>query len=205
MQKKLIFSFLTMFLLTMGLPEKGHAASGVITIGPASGLAHAGVGGYHDVDTMILNPSWLADLPEDQVTRFGMLSFSPTFKSKIKIGSVDTGYVDNKMGLVQLPHMAYITKLSDNVAYGLGFFSGGGSGANFTEATSTNFLDLKSFFGTSSIVNSVSLKNGPFRAGLSVDFVSGILSSSVVAIMNITCSGGSSIDFSSALNDCDDN
>ena len=31
--------------------------------------------------------------------------------------------------------------------------------------------------------------------------VSGILSSSVVAIMKTTCGGGSSIDFSSALND----
>ena len=31
--------------------------------------------------------------------------------------------------------------------------------------------------------------------------VSGIFSSSVVAIMKITCGGGSSIDFSSALND----
>ena len=35
--------------------------------------------------------------------------------------------------------------------------------------------------------------------------VSGIFSSSVVAIMNTTCGGGSSIDFSSALNDELDN
>ena len=32
--------------------------------------------------------------------------------------------------------------------------------------------------------------------------VSGILCSSVVAIMKTTCAGGSSIDLSSALNDC---
>ncbi len=34
--------------------------------------------------------------------------------------------------------------------------------------------------------------------------VSGILSSSVVAIMNTTCGGGSSIDLSSALNELDE-
>ena len=34
--------------------------------------------------------------------------------------------------------------------------------------------------------------------------VSGIFSSSVVAIMKTTCGGGSSIDFNSELNDCGD-
>ena len=58
-----------------------HASSGTISIGPVSGLAHSGVGGYHDVDTMILNPSWLVDYSGKRATKFGMVTFVPSFKS----------------------------------------------------------------------------------------------------------------------------
>ncbi|RAP27767.1 hypothetical protein DID78_05950 [Candidatus Marinamargulisbacteria bacterium SCGC AG-343-D04] len=183
MYKKRIAMLCALLLVIFIQSKNIQATSGTISIGPVSGLAHSGVGGYHDVDTMVLNPSWLVDFSGKHVTKFGMVSFVPSFKSKqnVEAININTGYIENKMETVQLPHFALITKLSDNVAYGLGVFSGGGSGSDFTEAPDSYqilFNESKNHFGTIGLANSISIKKDNFRTGLTLDIVSGMLSTS---------------------------
>ena len=187
----LYYAFIT-FILSTYL----HATSGTLSIGPVNG-AHTGVGSK-SVDTMVLNPSWIGEFTnqeKDRVLSIGMFRFVPTFESKINIIS-DTTFVKNDMGNYSIPHIGYITTLQNDITYGFGLFTGGGSGSNFTDAPTAYdafFANTNAFFTTTSLVNSISYKKNKFRIGFTADYTTGALSQSVDDASNTVGSSSTAI------------
>tara|TARA_A100001015_G_C15036472_1_gene736557 strand:- start:2739 stop:3950 length:1212 start_codon:yes stop_codon:yes gene_type:complete len=184
------YSFFLIALIKVLFISTIYSSSGILSIGPVNSIAHTGVGGYQEVDTMVLNPAWLSDFStkqRDRTITFGFFNFVPSFKSKLNLVSTTTE-VDNDMGTIRLPYIGYLAKLSKTFTYGFGLFSGGGSGSNFTdapEAFDVFYQNIDSFFTTTHIVNSIAYQKSKFNFGFSINVVSGALSTSVDDSSNV--------------------
>lgn len=159
------------------------ASSGTLSIGPVNGLAHTGVGGYKAIDTMVLNPSWIGDFDTLDINHgltIGVVTYVPSYKSTLNLvnSSIE---VENKLGTIHLPYLGYVSRLSPQLTYAFGVFSGGGAGSDYSDSPTSFdpfYVNINSFYGSTSFVNSLAYAYDKFRFGISLDISSGILSSS---------------------------